>query len=208
MANLLIKNIGLLATPMGTAAKSGSQQGSVQFLYDAFVRVEDGIITEVGSGNPRAKAGETVVDACGKLVTPGLVDAHTHLIFGGWRQNELGMKLHGKTYLEIQNAGGGIQSSTNATRQASEEAARHASEEAARRESAEAARLASEEAASQEQTPEETAPRPAVTVPAREQPPIWLLALFLGLLVTAIVLTVLILRPRGRKKKRKHRKHR
>jgi peptidoglycan hydrolase CwlO-like protein len=93
-------------------------------------------------------------------------------------------------------------------RQASEEAARQASEEAARRESEEAARLESEEPASQEQTPAETAPRPAVTVPAREQPPIWLLALFLGLLVTAIVLTVLILRPRGRKKKRKHRKHR
>ena len=37
MAGMLIKNIGLLATPMGTAAKSGAQQGAVQFLYDAFV---------------------------------------------------------------------------------------------------------------------------------------------------------------------------
>ena len=121
MGNLLIKNIGLLATPLGTTAKSGAQQGAVQFLYDAFVRMEDGIITEVGSGKPKAKSGEAVVDAEGKLVTPGLVDAHTHLVFGGWRQNELGMKLHGKTYLEIQNAGGGIQSSTNATRAATEE---------------------------------------------------------------------------------------
>ena len=121
MAGMLIKNIGLLATPLGTTAKRGTEQGNVQFLYDAFVRIADGIITEVGSGKPRAKSGETVVDAGGKLVTPGLVDAHTHLIFGGWRQNELGMKLHGKTYLEIQNAGGGIQSSTNATRQATEE---------------------------------------------------------------------------------------
>lgn len=121
MENMLIKNIGLLATPLGTAAKSGKEQGNVQFLYDAFVRIEDGIITEVGSGKSRARAGETVVDADGMLVTPGLVDAHTHLVFGGWRQNELGMKLHGKTYLEIQNAGGGIQSTTNATRLATEE---------------------------------------------------------------------------------------
>ncbi len=121
MGNLLIQNIGLLATPMGTAAKRGAEQGRVQFLYDAFVRMENGIITEVGSGKVRAKKGETVVDAGGNLVTPGLVDAHTHLVFGGWRQNELAMKLHGKTYLEIQNAGGGIQSSTNATRAASEE---------------------------------------------------------------------------------------
>ena len=97
MSNLLVRNIGLLATPMGTAAKSGAQQGNVQFIYDAFVRMEDGIITEGGSGKPRAKQGEEVLDAGGKLVTPGLVDAHTHLICGGWRQNELGMKLHGKT---------------------------------------------------------------------------------------------------------------
>lgn len=121
MGHLLIKNIGLLATPLGTAAKSGSAQGKVQFLYDAFVRIGDGIITEVGCGTAKARGGETVVDAGGRLATPGLVDAHTHLVFGGWRQNELGMKLHGKTYLEIQNAGGGIQSSTNATRQATEE---------------------------------------------------------------------------------------
>ncbi len=121
MESLLIKHIGLLATPIGTAAKSGAEQGNIRFFTDAFVRIEDGIITEVGSGKPRARSGEAVVDAAGKLVTPGLVDAHTHLVFGGWRQNELGMKLHGKTYLEIQNAGGGIQSSTNATRTATEE---------------------------------------------------------------------------------------
>ena len=72
-------------------------------------------------GTGPAPAADQVIDAQGSLVTPGLVDAHTHLIFGGWRQNELGLKLHGKTYLEIQNAGGGIQSTTNATRQSTEE---------------------------------------------------------------------------------------
>lgn len=120
MSHVLVKQIGMLATPQGTSAKKGAEQGKIQILKDAWVLIEDGMISKIGTGEVPAVTCE-VVDAEGKLVTPGLVDAHTHLIFGGWRQNELGMKLHGKTYLEIQNAGGGIQSTTNATRQATEE---------------------------------------------------------------------------------------
>ena len=121
MKKLLVKNIGLLATPEGKSAHRGEEQGKIKFLKDAWVLIEDGIIVSVGTGAVPACEGAEVVDAEGHLVTPGLVDAHTHLIFGCWRQNELGMKLHGKTYLEIQNAGGGIQSTTNATRKASVE---------------------------------------------------------------------------------------
>ena len=121
MKKLLVKNIGMLATPQGKSARSGAEQGEIQILKDAWILIEDGLISQVGTGAAPEAAGAEVVDAKGRLVTPGLVDAHTHLIFGGWRQNELGMKLHGKTYLEIQNAGGGIQSTTNATRQATEE---------------------------------------------------------------------------------------
>ncbi len=120
MKKLLVKNIGLLATPEGRTAHRGAEQGKLKFLKDAWVLIEDGVIAAVGTGEVPAAEGAESLDAGGKLVTPGLVDAHTHLIFGGWRQNELGMKLHGKTYLEIQNAGGGIQSTTNATRSASE----------------------------------------------------------------------------------------
>ena len=121
MERLLIRNIGVLATPTGTAARGGAAQGEIRTLRDAWVLVEDGLIAQVGEGTPPA-CGAQVLDAGGALATPGLVDAHTHLVFGGWRQNELGLKLHGRTYLEIQNAGGGIQSTTNATRQATEEA--------------------------------------------------------------------------------------
>ena len=119
MSKVIVTNIGMLATPQGSSPKKGPEQGNIQILSDAWVLMEDGIIAQVGTGP--APAADEVIDAGGRLVTPGLVDAHTHLIFGGWRQNELGMKLHGKTYLEIQNAGGGIQSTTNATRQSTEE---------------------------------------------------------------------------------------
>lgn len=115
----IVTNIGMLATPQGAGPKSGPEQGRIQVLKDAWVLMEDGLVSQVGTGAP--PQADKSIDAQGNLVTPGLVDAHTHLIFGGWRQHELALKLHGKTYLEIQNAGGGIQSTTNATRQATEE---------------------------------------------------------------------------------------
>ena len=124
MKQTLISNIGMLATPTGTSARRGAEQGRITVLRDAWVLMEDGVIAGVGTGAADASLVRDAewIDAHGQLVTPGLVDAHTHLIFGGWRQNELGLKLHGASYLEIQNAGGGIQSTTNATRSATEEA--------------------------------------------------------------------------------------
>ena len=124
MSRLLIYNIGLLATPCGTTAKAGPAQGEVLLEKDAWILAEDGLIKETGTGNDwqvLLQDGDTVIDAGQKLVTPGLVDAHTHLVFGGWRQNELGLKLHGATYLDILESGGGILSTVRATREASEE---------------------------------------------------------------------------------------
>lgn len=120
MNQLLIFNIGMLATPQGRTARSGSAQGAVRILKNAWVLMENGLITDVGTGSLPAVDHAERIDAKNQLVTPGLVDAHTHLIFGGWRQNELSRKLHGATYLEILAAGGGILSTTRATRQASE----------------------------------------------------------------------------------------
>jgi len=64
--------------------------------------------------------GERELDAGGRLVTPGLVDCHTHAIFAGDRGNEFGMRAAGKSYLEIAKAGGGIAASLGPTRAATD----------------------------------------------------------------------------------------
>ena len=59
------------------------------------------------------------IDARGKVIMPGLVDCHTHLVHGGTRENEFQMRLEGKTYMDIMNAGGGIHATTTMTQEAS-----------------------------------------------------------------------------------------
>lgn len=119
MHELVIKNIGALATPTGVKAKSGAAQGEITILNDAWISVDRGSITGTGTG--AAPDGANVYDADGKLATPGLVDPHTHLVFGGWREHELAMKLHGVPYLDILASGGGILSSVNMTRNSTEQ---------------------------------------------------------------------------------------
>lgn len=80
--------------------------------------IEDGFITWVGKEDEVPPA-DRVIDAGGKLVTPGLIDAHTHVIFGGNRANEFELRSQGATYQEIREAGGGIMSTVLATRAAS-----------------------------------------------------------------------------------------
>ena len=120
MSSLLIRNIGMLATPEGAEARRGADQGKIRVLENAWIYTENGEIISCGTGNPPITLGEKL-DAEGRLVTPGLVDAHTHLIFGGWRQNELAMKIRNVPYLDILAAGGGILSTVKATHAATED---------------------------------------------------------------------------------------
>ena len=121
----LITNIGELATPFGRNAWGGADQGKrVERYRHAWLLIEDGKVLTLGAGDPggiKDQPDTEVLDAGGALVTPGLVDAHTHLIFGGSRQNELALKLRGVPYLEILARGGGILATVEATRRASEE---------------------------------------------------------------------------------------
>jgi len=90
---------------------------------DGAIVVRDGLIDWVGERRnlPATGAGVPRHDGRGALVTPGLIDCHTHLVYGGQRANEFAMRLAGASYEQIARAGGGIVSSVRATREASED---------------------------------------------------------------------------------------
>lgn len=90
---------------------------------DAALVVAQGTIRWVGAraALPAEYAALPVHDGGGALATPGLVDCHTHLVYGGQRANEFAMRLAGASYEEVAKAGGGIVSSVRATREADED---------------------------------------------------------------------------------------
>ncbi|MRX26999.1 imidazolonepropionase [Kangiella sp. HZ709] len=91
---------------------------SFGIINNGSLGIIDGIIAYIGEVNSQYPAKETV-NANGQWILPGLIDCHTHLIYGGNRANEFEMRLNGATYEEIAKAGGGIISSVTATRDAS-----------------------------------------------------------------------------------------
>ena len=121
--DLLLENIGILYTLEGPEGPRTKEDLKAEPIEDAVVAVTDGKICYAGKA-PLPKGLEPSenthrVDCQGKLVTPGLVDAHTHLVHGGSREKELAMKIAGADYLDIHNAGLGIYSTQKETRQAS-----------------------------------------------------------------------------------------
>jgi len=95
--------------------------GGLGVIEHGAVRIQDGKIHEVADHPLTPADGETEIDCHGRVVMPGFVDPHTHLVFGGWRQNEFEMRLAGRTYREIAEAGGGILSTVIQTRLATED---------------------------------------------------------------------------------------
>jgi len=120
-----IVNIGQLVTLAGPARpRVGVEMRQLGLLCDAALLIEDGRISTAGlyaDMRDRIDVDTTIIDAAGRLVTPGFVDAHTHLVFAGNRSAEFEKRIGGATYQEIAAAGGGIQSTVAQTRQASED---------------------------------------------------------------------------------------
>ncbi|WP_312111635.1 imidazolonepropionase [Brevibacillus reuszeri] len=124
-----IRHASQLATLAGGSAAPvvGDRMNELTIIEDGSIWLEAGVIQRVGTDEELEQAyghrahEAQIIDAAGKLVTPGLVDPHTHLVHAGSRQNEFNMRLNGATYMEIMNNGGGIHSTTAATREASHE---------------------------------------------------------------------------------------
>jgi imidazolonepropionase len=121
--DLILDRIAQLVLPTRAPQSAGAPQAA-RFRVETHqaLAVRDGLIVAQG---PRdrilaAYRAPRIHDAGGRLVTPGLVDAHTHLLYYGQRAHEVALKARGATYLEILAAGGGILATVAATRAASD----------------------------------------------------------------------------------------
>ena len=121
MIDLLIHNAKQLVTCAGASGpKRGQAMQDVGLIDDGAIAIADGVIVATGpSTELRARyTARQTIDASQKVVCPGFVDCHTHLVFAGDRVNEFELRIKGATYLEIMAAGGGIVSTMHATRAA------------------------------------------------------------------------------------------
>jgi len=118
--DLIIKN----ASELLTLSRAFKEESGLGIIRNGALAVKNGKIVWAGKSNrfPKswvlARNGKEI-DAKGKVVMPGLIDSHTHLVFGGSRENEFEQRIQGRSYLEIAERGGGILSTVEATRKAS-----------------------------------------------------------------------------------------
>jgi imidazolonepropionase len=106
--------------------RRGASQGDLDIVVDGAVAIRDGVIAAVGTTDEvlatHADGDVPTIDARGRCVLPGLVECHSHPLFGGDRHHEYAERLGGASLAEVAARGGGIWSSVVATRSASDEA--------------------------------------------------------------------------------------
>lgn len=125
-ATLLIKNIGQLLTMDGPVPRLRDQMKNTGLIEDGGLAVSGDEILAVGKsdeveGQAALAEGCQVIDAGGAVVSPGLIDPHTHPVFSATREKEFQMRIEGKSYMEIAESGGGIRSSVRDLRKTSKE---------------------------------------------------------------------------------------
>ncbi|HZK18788.1 MAG TPA: imidazolonepropionase, partial [Clostridia bacterium] len=125
MADMVVLNAHELITVAGNShrPKRGRELAEIGIINDGAVAMTDGVIVAVGRTDDVLRQvvvdqGTALLDASGKVVLPGLVDPHTHLVFAGSRENEFEMKIRGASYMDILSGGGGILNTMRATREA------------------------------------------------------------------------------------------
>ncbi len=120
--DLLVTNASEVLTLSGPSRpRVGEEMSDLGILCNGAVAIRKGKVIEVGSSATlsRKYSAKKKISAKGKVVSPGLIDSHTHLTFSGSRENEFEMRLKGTSYMEIARAGGGILSSVDHVRSAS-----------------------------------------------------------------------------------------
>lgn len=121
MIDLIIHSAAQLITVAGDSPRRGVRQGELGIIEDGAIAIRGEKIAAVGKSSDLLSLADdrtALIDARGKIVLPGFVDAHTHVIYAGDRANEFEMRLRGASYLEIMEAGGGIMSTVRKTRAA------------------------------------------------------------------------------------------
>ena len=120
--NIIIKNASQLVTCSGFKAKHSREMADLHIINDGTVVIEEGIIKAVGKTEDILSDFDenrfSIIDVRGKAVLPGFVDSHTHFVFGGYRAQEFSWRLHGDSYMQIMERGGGILNTVLATREA------------------------------------------------------------------------------------------
>ena len=122
IADILVKNASELVTARGAGGNPKTKQDmeDLGIIRNGALAIEGREIVAVGETDEilaTVRQARTVIDATGKVVLPGFVDCHTHLVFGGSREDEFIQKIEGRSYLEIMQRNGGIFSTVEKTRQ-------------------------------------------------------------------------------------------
>jgi imidazolonepropionase len=124
MKSVLIKNIKSLNGIINDASvpkKSGTEMAQLDAIENAYLLIEDGIITDYGEMSNIPETSVQTIDAKNRYVLPCFVDSHTHLVFAKSREEEFVMRIKGKSYEEIAAAGGGILNSARKLQAMSED---------------------------------------------------------------------------------------